>query len=92
MTTNRLFQIAAYLERDHPSIAAELRKFAPFAEDHPRIEWIEQFIETGVLESSFELDGGVHLTLSSVGDSEEVAYRNKNSFREAVDLARRRRP
>lgn len=56
--------------------------------DGARVDWMEQFIETGVIETAFELDGGIHLTLSAVGDKKEVAFREQNSLREAIDKAR----
>jgi len=61
---------------------------AELGEDKARLDWMETFIETGVIETAFELDGGIHLTLSTVGDAEPVAYREKNSLREAIDAAR----
>lgn len=42
----------------------------------------------GVLETAFELDGGVHLTLSNFADMKETSFRNKGSFCAAVDEAR----
>ena len=61
---------------------------AELVADKARLDWMETFIETGVIETAFELDGGIHLTLSTVGDAESVAYREKNSLRQAIDEAR----
>jgi hypothetical protein len=54
--------------------------------DERRIDWMERFIESGLIETSFELDGGIHLTMaSSWGDP--IALRCRNSLREAIDSA-----
>lgn len=55
-------------------------------EDMSRLDWLEDFIQTGLIEAAFEMDGGVHLTLSKVGYPAS-AYREKNSLREAIDEA-----
>lgn len=66
----------------------ELLKRVEEAErDKVRLDWMEEFIQTGVIETAFEMDGGIHLTLSTVGDHEEKAYREQNCLREAIDAA-----
>jgi hypothetical protein len=59
--------------------------------DKRRMDFLEEFILTGVVTAGFEMDGGIHLTLSQVGDHEETALREKNTLREAIDdfMARR---
>ena len=41
----------------------------------------------GHIESAFEMDGGVHLTVCMAGD-EPIEIREKNSLRDAIDAAR----
>lgn len=55
-------------------------------EDSDRINWLEAAAENGHVSMCFEMDGGVHLTLDGVGETQE-AYRNKNTIREAIDAA-----
>lgn len=65
-------------------IAAKDREIAELRMDREIVDWIENFIETGVLTTAFELDGGIHVTLATVGDTEERALRERNTFREAM--------
>ena len=53
--------------------------------DKRRMDFLEEFILTGVVTAAFELDGGIHLTLSTVGDKDETALRERNTLREAID-------
>lgn len=53
--------------------------------DVSRMDFLEEFILTGVIAAGFEIDGGIHLTVCSVGDTKETAYREKNTLREAID-------
>lgn len=54
-------------------------------QDARRMDFLEEFILTGAIAAGFEIDGGIHLTVCSVGDTEETAYREKNTLREAID-------
>lgn len=58
----------------------------PRDKDGDRINWLEAAAENGHVSMCFETDGGVHLTLDGVGETQE-AYRNKNTIREAIDAA-----
>lgn len=69
---------------DFQRITAEVQTLR---QDKDRMDWMEQFITGGLIETAFEVDGGIHLTLSPVG-GEVVAYRDKNCLRQAVDEAR----
>ena len=55
--------------------------------DKQILDWIDEFVNTGVIESAFEIDGGVHVTLSNFAEMKEVAYRDQNSFRAGVCTA-----
>lgn len=33
--------------------------------DTARLDWLEEFIKTGMVEAAFEMDGGIHLTLKT---------------------------
>ena len=56
--------------------------------DKERIDWIEDLLQAGVLSTGMELDGGIYLDVSGFINAEEVSYRERNSFREAIDEAR----
>jgi hypothetical protein len=74
-----------YEDRGSPAEFPELKyPFCHGLEDTEIVNWIEEFIQTGVITTAFELDGGIHLTVATVGNDKEIAYREQNSFREAV--------
>lgn len=51
--------------------------------DMKLLDWLEDFLKGGHIESCFEMDGGIHILLSPVGGP-QVAYRDQNTFREAI--------
>ncbi len=55
--------------------------------DKLRLDWLEDAVSGGYVESAFEVDGGVHLTVCMAGDP-PLELREKNSIREAIDAAR----
>ncbi len=54
--------------------------------DWLRLDFLEGFVQEAHVESCFEMDGGVHLTISRPSHSAE-AYRNKDTLRDALDCA-----
>lgn len=69
--------------------ALTLNILAEWEGDTRRLDWLDNFVQhEGCFESCFELDGGVHITLSPVGGPENgIAYRDKNDIRCALDAA-----
>lgn len=53
--------------------------------DTKRMDWLEDFIQGGVVDTGFECDGGIYLTLSKPGDKEPAELREQNGLREALD-------
>jgi hypothetical protein len=62
------------------------QRFTAALADEYRLDWIENFIQGGILTTAFELDGGIHLTLNPIGRA-QYALRERNSLREALDEA-----
>lgn len=56
--------------------------------DSARMDWLESAVENGHVGACFEIDGGVHLTLEGVGEEPKI-YREQNSLRDAIDLAKK---
>lgn len=54
--------------------------------DWLRLDFLEGFVQEAYVESCFEMDGGVHLTISRPSQSAE-AYRHKDTLRDALDCA-----
>lgn len=54
--------------------------------DWLRLDFLEGFVREAHVESCFEIDGGVHLTISRPSQSAE-AYRHKDTLRDALDCA-----
>lgn len=57
--------------------------------DTERLDWLERSIQTALVTTCFDLDGGVHLTVEHVGGP-DIVLREKNNLREAIDEAMRR--
>jgi hypothetical protein len=68
---------------DYDTLAARV---AELEADKARLDWLEDAVSGGHIESAFEMDGGVHLTVCMAGD-EPLELRDKNSLREAIDAA-----
>ncbi len=54
--------------------------------DWLRLDFLEGFVQEAHVESCFEMDGGVHLTISRPSQSAE-AYHHKDTLRDALDCA-----
>lgn len=53
--------------------------------DTERLDWLENYLSGGCLETCFEMDGGIHATFSRVGDPAETVLRERNDFRSCID-------
>lgn len=77
-----------YLRDRKIELESQLAATAPNSSvDSERMDWLEDAVSGGHVESAFEMDGGVHLTVCIVGD-EPLEIREKNTLREAIDAAR----
>lgn len=56
------------------------------AADTELLDWLEDTVQGAHVSMCFELDGGVHLTIEAPS-SEPVAYRERNTIREAITAA-----
>lgn len=57
-------------------------------QDAERLDWLNEFIESGMIEAALEVDGGINLRLSAMGDREPVDLREQDSIRAAIDSGR----
>lgn len=55
-------------------------------DDAALLDWLEDTVQGAHVSMCFELDGGVHLTIEAPS-SEPVAYRERNTIREAITAA-----
>lgn len=67
------------------AIAEFQRRINAGAADAARLDHLEELALDGVIEMGVELDGGVFLTIHRVGE-QGVAYRERNTIREAIDM------
>lgn len=72
-------ELAGWSER-YKTLEAQLKQAV---EDSRMLDCLQDFVEGGIVTAAFEIDGGVHLTVCEMG-SEEVAYREQNSLRDAI--------
>jgi hypothetical protein len=61
------------------------RLTAALADEH-RLDWIENFIQSGMLTTAFDMDGSIYLAVQPLGRAEHF-FRERNSLREALDEA-----
>jgi hypothetical protein len=61
------------------------------AADKARLDWLEAQVQSGVITSAFEFDGGVFLDVAPLGEPER-SYREQNDLRSAIDVAMEARP
>jgi hypothetical protein len=58
-----------------------------WALDSGRIDYLEDFLKTGLISAGFEIDGGVYFDYTVFGN-DEVSLRDQNTLRFAIDKAR----
>lgn len=81
-----LTDVMAQIERESAALGKPLRQIiAQALADAGRLDHLEELALDGVIEMGVELDGGVFLTIHRVGE-QGVAYRERNTIREAIDM------
>lgn len=60
------------------------RQFLRAHEDTQLLDWLEDYLKGGCLDACFEMEGGVSVTFSEMGDREPTTFRDHDSFRLAL--------